>query len=211
MGNIINNLANNRNKIRQLMAMDSDGTMDSIVENAIENKQFSVDGDGFQYNSPSSNKSIGIKPIEINEEVVQRHSKMPKSIIESFKKDPGNTPDYNPSILSRLPQEMFNEDVPQQTINKPKLKESKQTQQVQQSPVIDYSLIKTIVNESVQENVKKYMSALSKKLISEGVGTNNSNDLIAMKAGKTFSFIDKQGNVYECTLKKKGNVNNIQE
>jgi hypothetical protein len=166
----------------------------------------SMDENGVTYNH-RGNSNGDFTPITIDENVMKRHNKMPKSILESFQKDPGKSPQSNLSVLSSLPQEMFTEENVHQ---KPMRTESRQSI-VQSSSPIDYSLIKTIINESVQESVKKYVSAMSKKLINEGIGNGSSNDLIAMKAGKTFSFIDKQGNVYECILKKKGNVNDISE
>jgi hypothetical protein len=212
MANVINNLANNRDKIRKLMSMDTDGTMDRIANEARESNKLSIDESGVSYNSGISNTNGDMVPIAIDENVMKRHSKMPKSILESFKENPGKTAQSNVSVLSRLPNEMFQEQTQPVTQRKNTINESKQVQQpIATSAVIDYSLIKTIINESVQENVKKYISALSKKLINEGIGSGSANDLIAMKVGKSFSFIDKQGNVYECTLKKKGNVNNISE
>ena len=92
---------------------------------------------------------------------------------------------------------------------KPILKESSPTVQQQNiSSGIDYSLLRTIINEAVQENVKKYMSAMTKKLINEGAGNIGNNDNIqAIKLGESFSFITKNGDVYEAKLTKKYNIN----
>ena len=82
---------------------------------------------------------------------------------------------------------------------------------VQQQPAmtqiggVDYSLLKTIINEAVQENVKKYMSALSKKLISEGIG-GKGNEIQAIKIGKKLSIITENGDIYSSSLQKMGNV-----
>ena len=76
---------------------------------------------------------------------------------------------------------------------------------LQATPVIDYSLLKTIINESVQENVRKYMSALAKKLISEGIG--GGNEIQAIKIGKKISIISENGDIYASELRKVGNVN----
>jgi hypothetical protein len=78
-----------------------------------------------------------------------------------------------------------------------------QPQQI--SSNIDYSLIKTIVEDCV----KKYSSALkksilneSKELMKENVGT-----LQAMKLGNKFSFVDDEGNLYEAKLTFIKNLN----
>ena len=34
------------------------------------------------------------------------------------------------------------------------------------------------------------------------------NELTTFTVGKSFKFLDKQGNIYEATLKKIGNINN---
>ena len=80
------------------------------------------------------------------------------------------------------------------------------TEQIQ--PVggsIDYSLLRTIINEAVQENVKKYVSAMTKKLMNESV--KNEGTVQAVKIGDKFSFITENGDVYEATLKFKTNLN----
>ena len=67
---------------------------------------------------------------------------------------------------------------------------------------IDYPMIRTIV----EDIVRKYTSSLSKKMLSESKGSVN--ELTTMTLGKSFKFLDRQGNIYEATLKKIGNINN---
>ena len=54
--------------------------------------------------------------------------------------------------------------------------------------------------------MRKYTSSLSKKMLSESKGSVN--ELTTMTLGKSFKFLDRQGNIYEATLKKIGNINN---
>lgn len=87
------------------------------------------------------------------------------------------------------------------------IKETVEQPQVVQTSNVDYSLIKTIVEDCV----KKYTSALKKSIINESkelneVKTNNS--LQAMKIGEKFSFIDNEGNLYEAKLTFIKNINN---
>ena len=63
-------------------------------------------------------------------------------------------------------------------------------------------MIRTIV----EEIVRKYAVSLNKKIISEGKQTTNEINTIAL--GNTFKFLSKNGDIYECTMKKIGNVNN---
>ena len=127
-------------------------------------------------------------------------SRLPREIVESMQNNPIDTSilDPNQSILDKvgvsgLPQV------------KRKNKETRINEQVaQQQPVqsqIDYSLIKSIVEECV----RKYTGALSKKIIKES--RDNSSELKAMKVGNKFSFITENGDVYEATLKFKKNIN----
>lgn len=136
----------------------------------------------------------------MNENIAKSHKNMPKAIIDSFMKNPGKEP--STSVLGGIDMDAINEGTQKRqivestpTVNMP----------LQATPVIDYSLLKTIINESVQENVRKYMSALAKKLISEGIGSGN--EIQAIKIGKKISIISENGDIYASELRKVGNVN----
>lgn len=77
-----------------------------------------------------------------------------------------------------------------------------QQQAPQYAAQIDYPMIRTIV----EEIVRKYAVSLNKKIINEGKESANQVNTIAL--GKTFKFLDDAGNIYECTMKKIGNVKN---
>jgi len=70
---------------------------------------------------------------------------------------------------------------------------------------VDYPMIRTIV----EDIVRKYASSLNKKIISEG--KESQNTLNTMIIGKSFKFLDQKGNIYECTMKKVGNINERKE
>ena len=199
--NAIKNLIGNRDAIRKIMALDANGTMDNIVENARKSGALVGSEDGFTYNGGgNSSQTHDNSAVVVNEQVMAAHSRMPRQILESFKKNPGKT--ASTSVLGGLSDEQLAK-------MRPILKENATTAQQQTiSSGIDYSLLKTIINEAVQENVKKYMSAMAKKLINEGVGNVGNNDNIqAIKLGESFSFITKNGDVYEAKLTKKYNIN----
>ena len=73
------------------------------------------------------------------------------------------------------------------------------------SQSIDYPMIRTIV----EDVVRKYASSLNKRIISEG--KENSNVLNTFSIGKTFKFLDSKGNIYEATLRKISNINEIKD
>lgn len=119
---------------------------------------------------------------------------LPKEITESFKKNPINDSKLNPSqpVLDRLgitngAKEFVNE-------------QSIRNDERFASQGVDYSLIKTIV-ESV---VKKYASALNKKIISEGKTRSKlgMSELKPVKIGDKSGFVAPDGSVYVKLQKK---------
>lgn len=126
-------------------------------------------------------------------------SKLPKEILESMTSNPigQQNLNYTPSILD----EMKGAKELQQQVKRQAIREQAMPQS-QNASGVDYSLIKTIVEESV----KKYASSLKKSMLTEGKD-NGLNNVAAMKIGKTFSFIDSKGNLYEAQLKFIKNVN----
>lgn len=199
--NAIRNLVGNRDAIRRIMAMDADGSMDRMVESARSNGRLTFDGEGGSYSgSGKQDQPQDMGSVVVNEQVMQAHRHMPKAVLESFRQNPGK--ESSISVLGGLDISQFQQQ-PQKNVV--------QEQMVQQQPAmtqiggVDYSLLKTIINEAVQENVKKYMSALSKKLISEGIG-GKGNEIQAIKIGKKLSIITENGDIYSSSLQKMGNV-----
>lgn len=200
--NAIRNLVGNRDAIRRIMAMDADGSMDRIVESARSNGSLTFDGEGGSYSGSGKQGQLqDMGSVVVNEQVMQGHRHMPKAVLESFRQNPGK--EASISVLGGLDISQFQKQQSQKNVV--------QEQMVQQQPSmtqvggVDYSLLKTIINEAVQENVKKYMSALSKKLISEGVG-GKGNEIQAIKIGKKLSIITENGDIYSSSLQKMGNV-----
>ena len=200
--NAIRNLVGNRDAIRRIMAMDADGSMDRIVESARSNGSLTFDGEGGSYSGSGKQghpKDMG--SVVVNEQVMQSHRHMPKAVLESFRQNPGK--EASISVLGGLDISQFQKQQSQKNVVQEHMVQ--QQQAMTQVGGVDYSLLKTIINEAVQENVKKYMSALSKKLISEGVG-GKGNEIQAIKIGKKLSIITENGDIYSSSLQKMGNV-----
>lgn len=195
----IKKLMGNRDAIRKLMAMDANGQLDAIAENARNSGSLIGGEEGASYNPQNNPQSHNDGEIIVNEDVIRAHSRMPRQILESFQKNPGKQASM--SILGDIDLDKLHATKKSIVVD-----ENSRIQSPQASPVIDYSLLKTIINEAVQENVKKYMSALSKKLINEGV-SGNSDTIQAIKLGEKFSFITKDGDIYEAKLTFKRNIN----
>lgn len=78
---------------------------------------------------------------------------------------------------------------------------AQQSQVVMQNGGVDYPMIRTIV----EDTMRKYLSSLKKSLMTESKQNLNEVDTFVM--GNGFKFLDKHGNLYECTLKKVCNIN----
>ena len=192
-----NNFISNRDNIRRIMAMDMNGTMDKMVKESVKNGTFTFGENGGEY---TPKKTFGAMP---RMTTVNPNSKLPKAIMESMTENPIDIPlpsGFGGSVLDGL-------DIPPLKKNQPITEQHiVPTQTIPQTSGIDYSLIKTIIDESVDKTVKKYISALSKKFINEGVGSVSGSKANMVVLGDTFSFCDKDGNVYEATLRFKKNI-----
>lgn len=229
----IKNVISHRDNIRRIMAMDSNGTMDRMAAEAQARGAIGmvnedgviytpqqlpqqpmqqqampmVNEDGVIYNPQQTRK---IHAMGIDESTpINPNSKMPKAVIESFKRNPGKAGSLpsglGGSVLDGFKYEPVQPSQPQRSMVTEQYQAGMQT--MPQTSGIDYSLIKTIIDESVEKTVKKYVSALSKKLISEGVGAGNgANKVDTIMLGEKFNFCDTDGNVYEATLKFKKNI-----
>lgn len=138
----------------------------------------------------SANKQLMQQNPILQDTTPPASSFLPKEIIESFSKNP-----IDESIIENN----------NQTVQTPVTKKSQSIYNEQKTKSnVDYSLIQKIV----ESTVKKYISALNKKIISESKLHNVSNisELKAMKIGKQFSFITEDGSIYKAELKYVGNV-----
>lgn len=177
------------------------GNISSVFDTMPNVQSYPMNEDvDYEYNEPIYTQPIntfGIQQSNI------KNTNLPTEIFESMTKNVIDTkplsngmPELGGSVLDNLKIQ------PKQT----KKIVNEQIMQPQQiSSNIDYSLIKTIVEDCV----KKYSSALkksilneSKELMKENVGT-----LQAMKLGNKFSFVDDEGNLYEAKLTFIKNLN----
>ena len=131
---------------------------------------------------------------------------------DSFSDGEREIPSTQDLIASRLAK--LNESKPvQQVAQKPVPQYEpiqKQTQQTQQpvyntpqvSPVIDYSLINTMLKSIVEEQFKGLKSQMLTENKKSGI-----SEAAYVTIGNTIRFIDKKNNIYEGKLKLVGNIN----
>lgn len=122
-------------------------------------------------------------------------SKLPKEILESFAKDYIDQSAFDPRLAN-----LGDIDIPKQPVQKKQIVEQAKPSV---GGSVDYEIIKSIV----EGTVKKYMGALSKKLINEAKQSNDNGIAAVQFLGDKFSFITKNGDLYEATLKFKQNLN----
>ena len=188
-------------KASKLMSMDKNGTISKIAESKRDSINTSLND-----STVSTESMMTARPQRNMTEVPRNvNSNIPRAIVESFSKNPidtsmiGSIGGSSNSVLDTIGiQEQARTVQPQNTSSTIQEQHTVQTQ-VQG---IDYPMIRTIV----EDIVRKYTSSLSKKMLSESKGSVN--ELTTMTLGKSFKFLDRQGNIYEATLKKIGNINN---
>ena len=188
-------------KASKLMSMDKNGTISKIAESKRDSINTSLND-----STVSTESMMTARPQRNMTEVPRNvNSNIPRAIVESFSKNPIDTSMISSiggssnSVLDTIGiQEQARTVQPQNTSSTIQEQHTIQTQ-VQG---IDYPMIRTIV----EDIVRKYTSSLSKKMLSESKGSVN--ELTTMTLGKSFKFLDRQGNIYEATLKKIGNINN---
>lgn len=209
-------------RAKRLTDLEASGKMNQIAENARNNGKMSYDPDApdVQYISENNSNLVpNSQPIQ-NYQPVQNFSSprnassMPKEILESFQTNPINTnvPGMNPnsSILDQLGIGIVNENNEQQssiTSQKRVIKENFQTQNPisQGTSSVDYSLIKDIIENAV----KKYVGAYTKKMISENKQMLEvSNKLSALQIGDKFNFVTENGDLYRAKLEFIKNIKN---
>jgi hypothetical protein len=123
---------------------------------------------------------------------VQINKGLPREILESFSNNyiDQSVFDPNRSVLDKLGIEGGNTAQPiQESVSQPNYQPS--------NAKVDYELIKSIVEASV----KKYVNALSKKMLTEN------NDLTMVQVGsKKINLVTKAGDLYEADLKFVKNI-----
>lgn len=140
--------------------------------------------------------------------VAPRNSKLPKEIIESMMSNPINVDGLSQSLADPTVGALMSKvNLKQQEPVRQVVNETVEMPQKQEQPLyqngpssVDYSLIKSII----EETVRKYMNSAVKKLLKELGGGNDK--LNAMMIGDKFNFISENGDLYEATLNFKKNV-----
>lgn len=187
-----------QNRAKKLIQMDMSGELNKYSGKAAEIYESNMNGSTPQQTQQSYSYETPEKPLSI-----PQNSKLPKEIIESFKSKQidvsplgyGVTSSILDEVNMRTQGQLFNEQKTQNAVV--------ENNTTQQSTNVDYSMIKMIVEDCM----KKYTSALKKSLLNENQTKSKNDQLQAMKIGDKFSFITKNGDLYEADLKFIKNIN----
>ena len=198
------------NKAKRLIDMDKNGTLNEIAKGSrgkiaemsvdeIPNIDTTVMNESAEFPTRKGNDLSVDVPSSSN--VSFSNSKLPKEILESFKNK--SIGDETVSVLDDILPNVKNTNVNKQT-RPTTITEIREHKEPQLTPNIDYSLIKTIVEDCM----RKYASSITKKILSESKDTqeNNSSQVKLMRIGEKFTILDDDGNLYEATLKFKKKI-----
>ena len=196
-----------QDRAKKLIQMDVNGGLKQYEQKARQNAEMCLNEETTpQYQTQTPHQQMNYAQETLN---IKTNSKLPKEILESFK-----TKQIDPSPLGYGVSSSILDEVNYRTQGKLYKEETKsQTQQPQKQIVettqptnnsnVDYSMIKMIVEECM----RKYVGTLKKTILNESK-SNSSDELQAMKIGDRFSFITKNGDLYEAELKFIKNLNN---
>ena len=213
-------LQNAMSRAKKLIQLESNGTLDKIAAGVRDGVNSSLEGgDIITEQLMTTPRNRRTEAPMIGAQMGENAMNVPAAIRESFSTNPidesslysafGGTQGGNDDLAfltediptPRQPQRvnMQSQDV-RQLVN-----EGMGYQQPQYVPQasaqVDYPMIRTIV----EEIVRKYAVSLNKKIISEGKTSTNEVNTISL--GKTFKFLANDGTIYECQMKKIGNIN----
>lgn len=160
---------------------DSEDRLGSAIESSTETLMNKM-----KYNQEQTN-SFSV-PQHMPENV---NRKLPKEILESFAKNYTDQSVFDPnrSIIDRMGISTEDPIKKQQKINETVVKKTQSN--------IDYELVKSIVENAV----KKYVSALGKKMLTENKSVGNLDEINAIQiTDKKIAIVTKNGNLFEGKL-----------
>ena len=183
-----------RSKSLKLMQMDANGTLGKIVESKRNDINQSIEGGNVQFAEMPSQQRDLTAPIQTTR-MGSAANNVPSVIRESFQANP---PMAQQEVSSSVLDTMFGDVLAENKQSKRTVQRITEAAQSENASQIDYPMIRTIV----EEIVRKYTSSLGKKMLNE----NKQGEINTIAFGKTFKFLDNAGNIYECKMKKIGNV-----
>lgn len=196
-------------RAKKLIQMDVNGDMKKYAAKARESAVASLN-ENAETPLQTAPQAPQTQPQDFVINVNKTNSKLPKEILESFKtKQIDATPlgyGVSSSILDEVNYRTQGKLYKEETTSAPQ-PQQQIIETVQATPTVqtnvDYSMIKMIVEECM----RKYVGSLKKTILNESKNNISTDELKAMKIGDKFSFITKNGDLYEAELKFIKNLN----
>jgi hypothetical protein len=209
-------------RAKKLIQLESNGTLDKIAAGVRDGVNSSLEsGDIITEQLMTTPRNRRTEAPMVGSKMGENAMNVPAAIRESFSTNPidesslysafGGAQGANDDLAfltedipaPRQPQRvnMQSQDVRQLVNEGMGYQQPQYAPQVQMSAQVDYPMIRTIV----EEIVRKYAVSLNKKIISEGKSQTSEVNTISL--GKTFKFLANDGTIYECQMKKIGNIN----
>lgn len=196
-------------RAKKLIQMDVNGDMKKYAAKARESAVASLN-ENAETPLQTAPQAPQTQPRDFAINVNKTNSKLPKEILESFKtKQIDATPlgyGVSSSILDEVNYRTQGKLYKEETTSTPQ-PQQQIIETVQATPTVqtnvDYSMIKMIVEECM----RKYVGSLKKTILNESKNNISTDELKAMKIGDKFSFITKNGDLYEAELKFIKNLN----
>ena len=216
-------LQNAMSRAKKLIQLESNGTLDKIAKGARDGINTSLDGEIMTEQLMTTPRNRRTEAPMLGGQMGENAMNVPAAIRESFANikigdaslysafggGQGSSDDLaflTESIEPQMPQQpqrinAQTQDVRQIVNEGMGYKQPQYAPQMQMGQQVDYPMIRTIV----EEIVRKYAVSLKNRIISEGKGSTNEINTISL--GKTFKFLANDGSIYECQMKKIGNIN----
>ena len=209
-------LQNAMSRAKKLIKLEENGTLDKIAKGARDGINDSLDGSVMTQQLLTTPRDRNMEAPIVGGVMGENAKNVPSAIRESFAKmNIDNSSLYNAfagggassdlDFLTENAEPQTTKRVNSQTQDVRQLVTEGlgrgNSQYVQQSSAVDYPMIRTIV----EEIVRKYTVSLKNKILTENKG--NGNEVNTISLGKTFKFLSNDGTIYECTMKKIGNIN----
>jgi hypothetical protein len=207
-------------KAAKLMQLESNGTLDKIAAAHKDGISSSLEGGVMTEELMTTSRDRSKQGPIVGRQMGENASNVPAAIREAFMTNPIDDSALYEALgeqgdgrsLSFLTEGLAPKQQPQQVAPPQNIRQIVnegiggqqyvQQPQMQVTQQVDYPMIRTIV----EEIVRKYAVSLNKKIINEGKQTPSQVNTIAI--GKSFRFLAENGDIYECSMKKVGNVKN---
>jgi hypothetical protein len=202
----------------KLMQLESNGTLDKIAAAHKDGINSSLDGDVTTQDLMTTARNRKTEAPMITREMGENASNVPAAIREAFMNNPIDESslygafttggDGSLDFLNEMAMPQQQPQITQPTQDVRQIVNEGMgymaSSQPQVSAQIDYPMIRTIV----EEIVRKYAVSLKKNILAESKQTAPISQVNTIALGETFKFLTKDGTIYECTMRKVGNINN---